>query len=631
MTFALRKYVTMKKRILIFFAYLFFWYVLFAVARAFFLVYHFRESLSLNLSEILLTFRYGFFLDLSMSAYLTVLPGFFLMISGFVTHRLIPLILRYYNLTLAFLYSLIVLTDSVLYSYWGFRLDATPLFYMGNLKAMTASLSLWAWIGGLLLSGLLAAGIQLVYRRLFEKTLWNLQRDLASVPVLLILLLALFIPIRGGWGVSPLNISSAYFSKNIFANHAAINPLWNVAFSVTESEDLGRKYLFYDYDSMQELVEPLLKQDGQTIPVLSTDRPNIILIIVESLTAKAVGVTGNSKGITPNLDSLSREGILFSKCFATAERTDKGLAGVIAAYPSLPGSSPLKYQKLTEKLPFLPAELNAQGYHSSFYYGGTLDFANYRSFLIQAGYEKFTAQEDYPQEAMGSKWGAWDHVVLNRLLDETPDHEDRFFKTILTLTSHEPFHIPIQPLLKGNDAETMFLNSLHYTDQAIGDFIRKARTRKWWNNTLVIITADHGSKMPGNSGSDDFFKQHIPMIWLGGAVTKQDTVIPRVCSQTDLAATLLRQMNLDSKKFLFSKNVLSTKPNPFAFYTFSEGFGYLSGLNLLIYNTVTDRFTRVSGPGDPLLQDRSRAYLQLIYTDFYGLDADAINQAFSKK
>ncbi|MBK7028573.1 MAG: sulfatase-like hydrolase/transferase [Bacteroidales bacterium] len=96
---------------------------------------------------------------------------------------------------------------------------------------------------------------------------------------------------------------------------------------------------------MNELVKPLLNQGEGIIPVLKTDRPNIILIIVESLTAKAVGVTGKIKGITPNLDSIAKEGILFDKVFASADRTDKGIAAVLAAYPSLPGSSPLKYRR----------------------------------------------------------------------------------------------------------------------------------------------------------------------------------------------------------------------------------------------------------------------------------------------
>jgi phosphoglycerol transferase MdoB-like AlkP superfamily enzyme len=129
-------------------------------------------------------------------------------------------------------------------------------------------------------------------------------------------------------------------------------------------------------------------------------------------------------------------------------------------------------------------------------------------------------------------------------------------------------------LLKGRDTESLYLNSLHYTDQAIGDFIRTAKTRDWWDNTLVVIIADHGSKMPGNSGSDDFLRQHIPMIWLGGALAVHDTVIHTIGSQMDLASRFLT-IEHQHGSFLFSKNI-SLQSQCVCFLYFNEGFGYLT-------------------------------------------------------
>jgi phosphoglycerol transferase MdoB-like AlkP superfamily enzyme len=379
---------------------------------------------------------------------------------------------------------------------------------------------------------------------------------------------------------------------------------------------LETKYIYYSPEEMKRLVNPLLAKEGKTIHLLNTDRPNIIVIIVESLTAKAVGVTGGRIGITPCLDSLSHEGILFDHVLASADRTDKGLAAVIAGYYSLPGSSPLKFQKNTEKLAFLPASLNKAGYHSSFFYGGTLEFANYRSFLVQAGYKKFISDIDFSPDELVSKWGAWDHVVLNRFIKETPSMENRFFSTILTLTSHEPFVIPIPALLPGKDVDSKFLNAIHYTDQSIGNFIRQAKKRDWWKNTLVVIIADHGSKLPGNSGFEDYDRQHIPRLWIGGAIATKDTVIHSVCSQVDLASTLLNQLSIDDSKFLFSKNILSTHPQNFAFFTFNEGFGFRSEKDNLIYNTVTNTYSRAI-IDNPNIKEQAKAYLQLLYSDFF--------------
>jgi phosphoglycerol transferase MdoB-like AlkP superfamily enzyme len=607
----------MKKQLIIFLGNLLFWYVLFVAARLLFLIYHWDQTCKLSFSEALNTLRFGFLLDISMSAYLTILPGFALIIASFIPGKWLIGFLKIYSILVAFLFSLIIIVDAGLYTFWGFRLDATPLFYMNNLKAMTASASTITWIGGILLIILSTLGIFRLYILLFRRHIPITGLYFTNILLLTIILAGLFIPVRGGIGISSLTISSAYFSDKQFANHAAINPMWNVAFSITESKDIDTRYSYFPETKMHELAGPFLNRESPVSYVLKNDHPNILLLIVESLTAKGVGVTGGRPGVTPNLDSIARDGILFDRILASADRTDKGLAAIIAGYPSLPGSSPLKFQKLTQVLPFLPQKLNEAGYKTSFLYGGTLDFANYRSFLNQAGYQNFISDENFRPDELASKWGAWDHVLLNRVLDETPSADSNFFKTILTLTSHEPFEIPVQPLFKGNDQDTRFLNSLHYTDKAIGDFVRQARKQDWWKNTLLIIIADHGSRHPKTVKENELSLHRIPMIWTGGALMVKDTVIHTVGSQTDLVTTLLGQLNIDSREFIFSKNILSPSPDPYAFFTFNEGFGFLTHEDFLVYNTLSNRFMSTTQQEGSILHDRVKAYLQYIYTDFF--------------
>jgi phosphoglycerol transferase MdoB-like AlkP superfamily enzyme len=199
---------------------------------------------------------------------------------------------------------------------------------------------------------------------------------------------------------------------------------------------------------------------------------------------------------------------------------------------------------------------------------------------------------------------------------DSPDNDTKFFKTILTLTSHEPFETPVAKVIEGDDDDSKFLNSLHYTDASIGNFIKEAKTRKWWDNTLIIIIADHGSSRPGNSEIDDKTKYHIPMIWLGGALNVHDTVVSRMASQTDLAATLLSQLQIKPDDFKFSKNILSTSYIPYSFFTFSGGFGFQKPDSLLIYSTVTNTYSESSNT-DRRNQMQGKAYLQSIYMDFY--------------
>jgi phosphoglycerol transferase MdoB-like AlkP superfamily enzyme len=456
-----------------------------------------------------------------------------------------------------------------------------------------------------------------VYHKLLSARLSLLSKNNKAVFVLLPSTLLLIIVMRGGFGIASLTTSTAYFSKNQFANHAAINPIWNVGFSITEANDLQRKYIFYSNQEIQNLLAPLQSGDGNSVELLKNNRPDIILIITESLTAKVVEATGGRADIMPELNKLIKEGVLFDQVYAASDRTDKGIAAVLAGYPSLPGSSPLKYQKLTEKLAFIPAKLNAEGYRSEFYYGGTLEFANYRSFLVQAGFDKMVSDKDFPPADLKSKWGAFDHVVFNRCLNDTPDKDTRFFKTILTLTSHEPFETPVPAVFKGNDDETKYLNSLHYTDNAIGNFIKEAKTRDWWENTLVIIIADHGNRMPGNSEIWEKSKYHIPIIWLGGALKTRDTIISNIASQTDLAATLLSQLRINAGDFKFSKNILTQGYIPYSFFTFSNGFGFLKPGNILIYNTITNTYTGSPLNSDSINERQGKAYLQSLYLDSF--------------
>lgn len=606
----------MKERIRLFIVNWLFWYLLFMVARIAFLVFHFRLSASLSAETLAATFIHGFFLDVSMASYLSAIPAVLILVSAFIRFRLLPVLLKIYTSIGLLLIVTLIVTDLVLYSFWGFRLDTTPFFYMGNFEAMTASVSIWLFILGIAVILVFTSGLYKLYLMILKRFRFPFQRNLGSSMVILLLSALLAAGMRGGVGIGAVSVGWAYFSQNTFANHAAINPVWNFAFSLTEKTDLNRKYEIIDKHLAATVCDSIFNNSGPTIPILNIPQPNIILVIVESFSAKAIASLGGVPGITPCFDSIVHDGILFDRIYASSDRTDKGLAAILAGYPSLPGSSPLKYPQKTDNIPSFPTYLAGQGYKNSFYYGGSIDFANYRSFLVQSGFSTFITREDFDAETFGTKWGAWDHLVFEKLLSDTPDHDHGFFKTILTLTSHSPYAIPVAPLRKGNDNETMCLNSLHYTDACIGDFISAARKRAWWKNTLIIITADHGSMLPGHTGVTDLATYHIPLLFTGGAVKVRDTIIHTVCSQTDIARTLLEQLNISGSEFLFSKNLFTKDPAPGAFFTFNGGMGYYNGNQLSTYNTASLSFNEVGDASLNAQQRIARSILQHLYDDF---------------
>ena len=174
------------------------------------------------------------------------------------------------------------------------------------------------------------------------------------------------------------------------------------------------------------------------------------------------------------MNHFAHEGILFNHCYANGDRSDKGIVSILSGYPAQPNTSIIKYTEKASKLPHISQILNEEDYHSAFYYGGELDFANMKSYFITGGYQKLVTINDFDKSDMNSKWGAHDHVVFNRLLLDLEKPQTPFFNVLFTLSSHEPFEVPMNSPFNGTTEESHFLNSIHYTDSCIGSFITRA-------------------------------------------------------------------------------------------------------------------------------------------------------------
>jgi phosphoglycerol transferase MdoB-like AlkP superfamily enzyme len=254
------------------------------------------------------------------------------------------------------------------------------------------------------------------------------------------------------------------------------------------------------------------------------------------------------------------------------------------------------------------------GYHTSFVYGGDIDFANFRSYLTNSRFDHITSMEDFPTELNQSKWGVHDHIVFQRALQECDTTRQPFFKVMLSLSSHEPFDVPMVAKFPGPDIEHLFLNSCYYTDQCIGDFIVKAKASSWWDNTVIIFVADHGHPLPGHKPLQSKQRYRIPLIMVGGAV-KADTLIEKFGGQTDIANTLLGQLSHPSASFTFSKNLLSPWSKSFATYFFNDGFGFVTPDQYIVYDNVGKEFIEKDGAG-PKDLERSKSYEQILFTDY---------------
>jgi phosphoglycerol transferase MdoB-like AlkP superfamily enzyme len=341
----------------------------------------------------------------------------------------------------------------------------------------------------------------------------------------------------------------------------------------------------------------------------------VLIVVVESLTDKVLGMEVEGIQITPFLNSLRDSSLYFSNMYAAGSHTEEGLVAILNGYPSIPAKSLIYNNKKIEKLPFLTKEFEKKSYATSFYYGGNASFLNLKEYLLLADYQNITESGSFPESLQKSAWGVYDGELLNRFIS---DHETKsgrpFFGTILTASSHEPFDVPTTYKYKEKTTENKFYNSVSYVDESLQKFIANAKQQWWWDNTVVIIVADHGHRFPKTNVRFDDYK--IPMFWTGGAV-KKNQQLDILLSQVDISKMILNHYKINDSNYLWSKNPLLAKQPQWAFFTFNNGFGFVEPTGRLLFDNTGLKVLSVETEGNPeTIELKGKSMQQATYEDF---------------
>ena len=569
-----------------------------------------------SFTDIMLATWHGLRLDLSMAGYLAAVPGLLIVTSVWTKGKALAIIRRTYFAIIAAVIAFSFVADLCLYDYWGFRLDVTPMFYFMTSPAdAMASVSIWFVALGIIIAAAYGFGIYWLlewpYRKAFN-TIFAAPNRIAATIISLILTGALFIPIRGGFTTATMNLSVAYFSQNQRLNHTAINPLFSFMFSAMHQTDFASQYRFMDDRKASSLMQSLTDKPVETtdsLPHLFTvKRPNVIIVILESFSSHLMPSLGG-ENITPNLNRLGAEGILFTNFWGNSFRTDRGLVSIISGYPAQPSTSIMKFSEKVENLPSIPRSMRNAGYDLAYYYGGDANFTNMRAYLVSAGFDRIISDKDFPLADRTGKWGAQDHLVFNRLLsDLKADTTGKpLLRIIQTSSSHEPFEVPF------NRFTDIRKNAFAYTDDCLGKFVESLRQMPLWNNTVVIFVPDHQGAYPQHI-DNPLDRHRIPLVMAGGAIAKPMTI--DVCaSQIDIAATLLYQLGIDHKEFIFSKNILNPKSPHFGYFTEPSLFGMVTDKNQLVFNLDANAVMIDEGSAKGTNLNPGKAFLQKLYDD----------------
>lgn len=563
----------------------------------------------------------GLLLDVPVTGYLIVLPLLTTLVSVWTPFRwrLRAAALAYY-VVVAAVVSVMFVADMSLYPFWKFKLDATIFYYTDSPKDALASVS--AGYVAVRIAAIIAYATLLAWwlERVTPRLLRPMSGRRPRVAATLLMVLAivpLAVSIRGGVGESTANIGKVYFSEDEYLNHAAINPCFSMLASLGKADDYAAEFNYFSESRRQYLFDGLYAPTPtDTARLLTTTRPNVLVILMESFGGQFVEAVSGRKDIAPNYNRLAREGVIFTNCYSNSFRTDRGTVSALSGYPSFPTLSVMKLPIKSRTLPCLAATLNAHGYKSSFLYGGDINFTNMQSYLRTGGYGSITSDTDFSmEERADNPWGVNDDITFRRLLSMIADEdEEPWHICFLTLSSHEPFEVPYSRL------EEKVPNAFAYTDHCLGAFVDSLRRTPAWNNLLIVCLPDHGYAYPDGISHEQH--HHNTMLWIGGAV-REHRVVTTLMNQSDMAATLLGQLRIPHTDYTFSRDVFSPEYKyPFAFFTFKEGFGFADGTGHTVYDIIGDRVaedTDTDGNGNAAATaaraNRGKAILQSIYDD----------------
>jgi phosphoglycerol transferase MdoB-like AlkP superfamily enzyme len=404
------------------------------------------------------------------------------------------------------------------------------------------------------------------------------------------LLLFLLAPIATYFGV---NHNWKNHSSNQYIDELSGNGIYDFGFAFWHNElDYNTFYKTIPIEKALSILRKNLgfapngKSDHSTIRSITSDLPekrmNVILISVESLSAEFLGSYGNTQGITPNLDSLAKEGMRFTNLYASGTRTVRGLEALSLCVPPTPGEAIVKRPN-NKNLFTLGSVFRSKGYSSRFIYGGYGYFDNMNEFFSQNGYEvtdrnALTAKEIHYENT----WGVADEdlfMLSLKELDKDYKNKKPFFAHIMTVSNHRPYTYPAGRI--DIPSHTGREGAVKYTDYAIGKFIRDAKRKPWFKNTLFVIVADHCASSAGKVELP-VDKYHIPLI-----IYSPGNIAPgkfeKLTAQIDIGPSILGLLNFSYKSKFFGQDVFKMKDDQQrAFISTYQSLGYIKNNKLVI-------------------------------------------------
>ncbi|OFX78129.1 MAG: hypothetical protein A2X12_06045 [Bacteroidetes bacterium GWE2_29_8] len=413
--------------------------------------------------------------------------------------------------------------------------------------------------------------------------------------LIIIIISLFFLGIRGRTSIkSPIKTGTAFFSIYPLINQTSLNPIFTFIRSIIEKESNSHKLNLIDYNVAVQTMKKLYNIEGDTINNneigrMDSIRPNVILIIMESMSAGLLNYNGNNDFITPFLDNLIKNNhtIYFANTYSAGIHTYSGVYSSIFGYPTLYKIHPMNKAIITQYKKSFPLILKEKGYYNTYFTTHDDQFDNIGGFLMNNGFDQIISQTDYPNKEILSNLGVPDHYMFDYSLNILNKIKQPFFSVFLTSSNHKPLIIPknIAFIPAKNDINK---NIVAYSDWSLKYFINKAKQQKWYNNTLFVFVADHGMCIGENNYDINLNYNHIPLIFHSDKYIPENIINNNIASQIDIGNTILGFMGVSYTNNCFGKDIFKNNRD-FASFVQNDYIASIDNKYLWYYNNEIKR------------------------------------------
>lgn len=417
------------------------------------------------------------------------------------------------------------------------------------------------WYIGLVWGLLIAVGI-FVYVRFIHRPTGPYAFDMKSRCLALLLFAlvcgVLFLGARG-FGLKPVRIITAgryTATQNI---PLLLNTPFCILHTLQKQQHKVRSY--FTGSTLAQHFDP-----DQQVPDTTPRRTdNVVVIILESFSKEFIGALNNGKGYTPNLDRIIRNGLVFENAFANGKKSMEALPAIFAGIPALMDDPYISSPYSGNTIMALPAILAGEGYHTSFFHGGRNGTMGFDEFSHIAGIKHYFGLNEYRgQEAFDGKWGIYDEEFLQFYADNLKTFPEPFFSSLFTLSSHHPYNVPERLKKRFASAPNPLLQSICYTDYALGRFFQAISTAPWYKRTLFVLVADHTAVGQSLEYGTRAGMYRVPLVFFHPGDTSMKGVSKRVAQQTDIMPSVLNYLGVRRPFTAFGTSVFDAAGQGFS-------------------------------------------------------------------